>query len=61
MTSPAKQIALDLASKQIEDAHEATRPAQEADADERAALAEIKARLVSFLYDVYCVAEVIRP
>ena len=63
MTSPAKQIELGQPAEQTEDSHAAVFTAQktEAEGDERAALAEIKARLVSFLYDVYGVAEVIRP
>jgi ABC-type Zn2+ transport system substrate-binding protein/surface adhesin len=61
MTSPAKQIAIDSAAELIEDARSATLAAQEAEADERAAVAEIKARLVSVFHDAYGVAEVIRP
>ena len=61
MTSPAMRIAIDRAARKVEDAHQAAAAAQEAEAEERAALTEIKATLVSVFHDVYGVAEVIRP
>jgi hypothetical protein len=55
------RIAIDRAARKVEDAHQAAAAAQEAEAEERAALTEIKATLVSVFHDVYGVAEVIRP
>ena len=60
MTSPAKQIAIDRAAQKVEDAHQATTAAQEAEPEERAALAEIKATPDSVFYDDFGEIEVIR-
>jgi len=61
MTSPAMRIAIDRAAQKVEDAHQATTAAQEAEAEERAALAEIKATLERVLFEDLCgEVEVIR-
>jgi len=51
MTSPAQKIAIERAAQKVEDAHQATTAAQEAEAEERAALAEIKATLDRVLFE----------